>query len=271
MILNFGIGSTMRSNHEYRAVLKALRGIMKNRKVNYRNVANALKVSEPTIKRFFSGEDSSFNRIVEICGVLEVEVFDVFALAAEKREHTFSMRLEDEEFFAKHPEHYALLDSLMNKYSLSTIKSRFHLDEAKLSRALRALEQRGFIERLPQEKVKVKVSGAHHWIPGGPLQKRLMLEGFSHFLTQLSSLTGPNFPTQDHLFTGSETRVRRETLLQYKRLLDELFISFRKQAQSDDALFASAELIEIKWLAALAPWPDPFARYLEPLTESTRR
>ena len=58
-------------------LLKTLKKCLKAKGLNYRDVADALSLSEASIKRLFSDQSFSVSRLEEVCRFLDMTIYDL--------------------------------------------------------------------------------------------------------------------------------------------------------------------------------------------------
>src|SRR5689334_6575038 len=98
---------------ERAAIVETLRQVLKRKRLTYARAAAALGVSEQTVKRLFAGEDFPLSRLMALCELAEISVFDLMALARQDdAEKTFQLSLEQEEYFAAHPHYFLFFNEL---------------------------------------------------------------------------------------------------------------------------------------------------------------
>jgi DNA-binding Xre family transcriptional regulator len=235
---------------EFQNLTGCLRAIMKAKKVTYASLAKHLEVSEATMKRFFTANDGSIGRITEICSALSISFADLVEQSKSKGEHVFALSLEQENFFATHPNYFAFFQELLEKnLSPKEIRTKHRISQHSATRYLRQLDKMGLIEWLPSDRVKLKVQGTHNWLDGGPLQQKFLPADNLAFLKYVEK----NFQQDSHFLTTSNRHVHPETLRALISELKPLFSSFRKRVYRDEVFYPKSELIPTKWLMGIAP------------------
>lgn len=155
-----------------------------------------------------------------------------------------------------------VFDFLLSGRTLEEFQKTYRVEQKRLQSILRYLDEIKVLERHPGNKIKMLYRGGINWISNGPLQKKFSLEGIIHFIKTLSEMP-PEEREKTRTATGTEALIRRETLEQFNTELRDLMLSFRRRAARDESLYQSAELLEVKWIVAMGPWPAPYARYLK--------
>src|SRR5262249_203110 len=101
-------GSLM-EHWEHGAILKALKQVLKARKISYQNLAEMISVSEPTVKRIFSGGECSVSRLLDICESLKISFFELTQIANSQDFSAYHITAQQDQFFADNPQGYFLL------------------------------------------------------------------------------------------------------------------------------------------------------------------
>lgn len=235
---------------EFQNLASCLRAIMKAKKVTYASLAKQLKVSEATMKRFFTATDGSIGRVAEICSALSISFADLVEQSKNQGEHVFTLTIEQESFFASHPNYFAFFQELLEKnLSPKEIRTKHGISQYSVTKYLRQLDKMGLIEWQPSDRVKLKVQGTHNWLDSGPLQQKFLPADNMAFLKYVEK----NFQQDLHFLTTSNRHVHPETLRALISELKPLISSFRKRVYRDEVFYRKSELIPTKWLMGIAP------------------
>jgi DNA-binding MarR family transcriptional regulator len=235
---------------ERTALLQALRQIMKTRKVTVAELAKRLGVSAQTLKRLFNGTgDCALERVVAICAALGVNFYDVVELAKEPREEQFQLTVEQEEAFVAEPHVHEFFYRLRDDEQPEDIAKQHGLSNRALQRYLKRLEELGLIERLPGNRCKVLVRGAHNFIKDGPLVRRYVRRDIN---LMLDFLDDPANRSDRTLMTSTATHVSPTTALELCQDLRELAARYRSRAQRDCTILAEKDTVPVRWLMTVA-------------------
>jgi transcriptional regulator with XRE-family HTH domain len=238
---------------EYIAIVAALRRVVKNRGLTYGDLAAKLGTSEMTVKRLFAVKGEHIGRVMEICRLIELPFAELAAMAAETREQTFELTLPQEEALAAQIECLALYTELLKGAEPAEVKVRWNIDSIAVARWLKVLEELKLLERLPGDRVRLKHRGVLHFRKGGPLIRRVLEKDVVPFFLDATTIFMDERDNGRSFAALSEARVSANTLQRMTQELRLLFQTFRRAAQYDSQLFPSPELIDIRWVAALAP------------------
>ena len=67
------------SEFDFAAVMRAIKTILKVKKMTYRDLAEILEMSESGVKKILSAKDGSFGRVLQMCRALDVSLDDLIA------------------------------------------------------------------------------------------------------------------------------------------------------------------------------------------------
>lgn len=152
---------------------KALKRCLRTRGLTYRDVASALGLSESSIKRLFSEQTFTLQRLEEICHLLEMSMFDLLRVAAaDDDHHSNELDLAHEQALADDPTLLAYFYLLLIGWQPQRIARRLDLDEAGQRACLTRLTALRLIETLPRNRVRLLTDSRIKWRPGGPIRSR---------------------------------------------------------------------------------------------------
>ncbi len=245
---------------EYEAILRTLRKVCKQRKITFAQIAASLSLSEQTVKRLFAGAECPGSRLFTLCDLLGVSFASIVEEANVQRERTFSLTEEQEQIFAVDERLYAFFSLLLEKLTPDEIRRRFHLTTVEVKGFVQDLKAMNLATVDPVGRVLLRPRGTHNLRVNGPLSQRYALRDHTDFLQSLIENPKTHLQSQEACLTSSSRRVSRATLREMVREAQELFASFRRRATREESLFPEDQLLAIRWLAALAPFPSEAER-----------
>ena len=101
------------SEFDFAAVMRAIKTILKVKKMTYRDLAEILEMSESGVKKILSAKDGSFGRVLQMCRALDVSLDDLIAEAADVGPHVVRFTPEQMAFFENNPSYFCFLNELM--------------------------------------------------------------------------------------------------------------------------------------------------------------
>lgn len=202
-------------------LLTALKKCLKTRGVTYREVAEELDLSEASVKRLFSEESFSVQRLERVCRMLGMTLLDLARMARmEENEHVTILSIEQEQALADDPRLFATFYLLANEWKLSAIQKRFEIDKVETTKLLLRLDSLGLIDLAPKNKVKVLTARTIQWRLDGPVRKTHQAEATESFLN--SDFLGDDSLLGMH--TGELSEASLRILQQKVRKLEREFL-----------------------------------------------
>jgi len=137
----------------------------------YAQVAEALDLSEASVKRMFSEKKLSVQRLESIAEIAGLDLADLFQLLGKSRQKISRLSKEQEESIASDLELILVALSVVNGFSYEHLLNRYDITESQLVRKLAQLDKLNIIELYPNNRIKLKVAPNFHWLPNGPIQR----------------------------------------------------------------------------------------------------
>lgn len=152
-------------------LLQTLKQCLKAQGKTYADVADALDLSEASVKRMFSEQQFSLQRLDSVCNMLGLEISDLVkqmdASQAKIEQLTRSQEIE----IIQDMELTLVTVCVFNHWSIEDITNYFTLSHEECIGKLLKLDKIGIIELLPHNKVKLLVSPNFSWIEDGPFER----------------------------------------------------------------------------------------------------
>jgi DNA-binding Xre family transcriptional regulator len=182
---------------ETRPLIDTLKQELRKQRVTYRQVADALELSETSVKRLFADESFSLKRLEKVCEMLHLGISDLVRLMQNRVELTAELTLEQEQELVADVRLLLVALLLLNKLQFTDIITTYEISETEGIRLLTRLDRMKLIELQPGNRVRLMVSSNFAWIPGGPIQRFFESRVQQEFLN--SSF---NRPGESRIFTS---------------------------------------------------------------------
>jgi hypothetical protein len=153
------------------ALVDALKKVLRARKLNYAEIARALKLSEATVKRMFSKNDFSLERFEEICKLADVTVSGLARDLDTERGYLTHLTAEQEKEIVENPKLLLVAVCALNHLALDQIVEIYDLAKTECIQLLVKLDRIRFLELLPNNRIKLKVSRTFSWLHNGPIRR----------------------------------------------------------------------------------------------------
>lgn len=240
-------------------IVVALKQILKEARVTYRDIAKALDMSEASIKRMFASHQFSLQRLDRICELAGVEISDLMRRVESERQIIQLTREQEEELVAD-TKLLLVAISVVNQVSFTDILATYTYTETELIRYMAKLDRIKLIEFLPGNRAKPLISPDFHWIKNGPIQRYFESEVQAGFMNARFDRPG-----ELRLFLTGMLSTEANQQMQQK--LKRLALDFRHLRQ-EDVNKALPERHGTSLVLAMRPWEPPaFAEFRRPGTE----
>lgn len=153
------------------ALVEALKRELRARGLTYAQVARRLGLSEASVKRMFSRRDFTLKRIDQICRLAGAEFSDLARELGRDQDLVSQLTYEQEREIVSDPKLLLVAVCALNHLGFEQIVSTYDISRAECVQLLARLDRIGFIELLPNNRIKPLVSRTFAWLPDGPIQR----------------------------------------------------------------------------------------------------
>ena len=115
---------------ETAAMVSGLKRILKMRRINYAHVAQALDLSEATVKRMFSKNEFSLQRFEQVCRLAEVSVVELAREVDNEKNYISQLTEEQERRVVGNTKLFIVAVCVLNHLTLEEIIAIYDLSEA---------------------------------------------------------------------------------------------------------------------------------------------
>ena len=170
-------------------LIGTLKRELRRQRITYRRVAEALQLSEASVKRLFAGRAFTLDRLEQICELLGLSFAELTQLVEKDLERTNRLTEAQEEELVSDIKLLLMAYLLVNHVEFEEIVATYDIDESEGIRLLARLDRMKIIELLPGNRVRLLITPNFDWLPDGPIQqffeRRIQTEFFD------SSFNGP--------------------------------------------------------------------------------
>ena len=208
-------------------LLDALKRCLKARGLNYRNVAEALDLSEASVKRIFSERTFSLTRLEDVCGLLDMNIYELAKLTKMRSEEEVTeLSLDQEAPLARDSALLTYYYLLLNGWKPARIARRYGLKELEQTRVLVRLDRLKLIELLPKNRVRLLTARRIAWRKNGPVRRLYERQVKTQFL-------GAGFGAQDEVLNFETGELTDASIKLMGRKLERLAAEFDELAELD--------------------------------------
>ena len=110
------------------AIVAALKGALKERGITYQQVAEALELSEASVKRLFSERQFSLQRLDQICALLGLEITDLVR-RLDQAQRIDALTAEQEQELVGDDRLLLVAICALNRWSMAQMLDTYQLSE----------------------------------------------------------------------------------------------------------------------------------------------
>jgi transcriptional regulator with XRE-family HTH domain len=185
---------------------------LKSQGMTYLDLARALKISEPSIKRMFASGRLTIDRLVQISNFLGFTLAELSKEAQATQPALRTLTEKQEREVVSDPKLLMVAVCALNHWTMDEIVKLYRLTDAECIKYLLQLDALRIIDLLPGNRIRLNVSRDFDWLPFGPIRQYFRTRGISDFLQS-------NFAQEDETMAFVHGMFTDQALAQ---ILDEL-------------------------------------------------
>lgn len=163
-------------------VNQTLKSLLRQQQITYKEIATKLDMSEANIKRIFSTESFTLQRLEQICDILNMTMADLFALTQKQVQQISQLTVEQESELLADPKLLLIAVCVRDAWKFDEIISYYDIDKLQCIQLLARLDKLKIIDLLPNNHFKSLIAQDFRWIPGGPLERFMEQEVLVKFM-----------------------------------------------------------------------------------------
>lgn len=246
-----------------RAIVETLKKVLKARGMTYADLALALRVSTPTIKRLFSQRTFTLERLEEILKVIELDFHELARMSHGRRSGPAELSVEQESALAKDARLFSVFWLLCNEWRFDEIVAEFRLGAAQITSYFARLERLRLIDWRPGNRARLRVPKHYVWRAGGPLRKAYGLKVVTEFMRA-------RFDAPHDAFHFEAQELSAESAIVVKRRLERVAAEINELVEIDAATPAKKR-VTLGVLLACRPWSISIVHALRADAEALKK
>ncbi len=228
------------------AMVGALKLLVRERGMTYRQLAEALELSESAVKRMFATGNMSLRRLDQICVAISCDLGDVLRKLEQNLQRMDELPLDDEQALVDDPQLLLVAYCMVNHWTVDTVLKRYKITQTELIRCLARLDRMRLIELMPDNRVRTLVGNNFKWQANGPIERffrsQVQVEFFGSTFSGSSEL---------HLVKmGDLSRSAQERIRQRLESIGQLF----DEIAEDERQVSSTERHGMTMVVAMREW-----------------
>lgn len=210
-------------------LVDALKKALKARNLTYEQVAVALDLSTASVKRLFSDQQLTLQRLEQILALLDLEISDLVQQMNCEKQRLDSLTEEQEFHITQDLVLLLVTVSVLNRWTLQDIVEYYELSEPECLKKLIQLDRLKIIELLPKNRIRLLVSPNFAWLPKGPIQ-----QFFQNHIAQEYFKT--QFEDDEEYLIVLNGMLSKRSHAEYQRKLKKLALDFNDINDEDAGL-----------------------------------
>jgi AraC-like DNA-binding protein len=197
--------------NEATQLIQTIKRQLKIRGLSYRDVASALAVSEPSVKRLFATGRFTVDRLAQLSSLLGLTLAELTQEAAisEPRLKTLSTAQEDE--LVSDLKLLLVAVCALNHWTLNNIVDSYQLSQTECLQRLLRLDRLRLIDLLPGNRIRINVARDFDWLQTGPIRQFFQSQGQGDFLGNAFTATHDSHVFAHGMLTpGAATQFQSE-------------------------------------------------------------
>lgn len=228
-------------------MVTALKGLLKERRIAYEQVAGHLNLSLSSVKRLFASGAFTLQRIEAICDLAGIDVLELARHAEARRARLPRLTEAQERELVSDPLLLLVAICVLNRWTFEQIVAHYRVTEPEAIVRLARLDRMGLIELLPGNRIKLRIDRDFAWLLDGPIFRYFV----DHVQTEL--LSGQFKPRRDlHRFAWGLLTAESARSLHAK--VEDLVEAFNDSTHVDEMLPDQDETKGTCLLVALREW-----------------
>jgi transcriptional regulator with XRE-family HTH domain len=167
---------------ETERIVATLKRLLKAQGMTYRALATKLGLSEPAVKRMFSHQAFTLERLARIAQLLGTSVADITAEAQRSVPRLRTLAEAQERELVSEPRLLLVAACVLNGWTPPQILATYALTKAEVVKHLARLDRMGLIALLPGDRVRLEVARDFDWLRGGPIERFFRRNEYEDFL-----------------------------------------------------------------------------------------
>lgn len=227
-----------------------LKRAIKARGYTYSKLAQAMNMSELSIKRLFKEKDCKMSRLLEICRIIGLSIDELVNMQRRFKNTPEHLSEEVEVALAADKHLFLFFILLVSKIDLASAQESLGFSRTEMYLQLRKLENLELIRLLGDDKYRFIVSLPIRWRINGALSKRIKTINQSYIAHCLDNEDHP-----DYVFSTSSRLMTENSTQQIQKSLNKVREEYDYLSTQDQMFYQREELQLTKLVFAMGPFP----------------
>ena len=231
---------------QIKQVTQRLKQLLKEQGMTYKSLSEQLQLSEASIKRCFSQQSFTLERLEQVCEALGLTLSDVFIQVAQTQPRVSQLSEAQERELLENPRLLLAAVCVRDGWQFNEIIDYYAISEPEAVRLMVKLDRLKLIEFLPGNRYHLLIAQDFRWIPGGPLERFMEQEVMVKFMAPKKNEPWTFRFYLRGRYSASSVEIIQRRLNQLTREAAEL--------NEEDARLPISERTHMGLLMAMRPW-----------------
>lgn len=152
------------------ALIKTLKKQLRAGGKTYSDVAAHLELSEASVKRLFSEQSFTLQRLEQVCNLLNLQLTELVQLMESEQLKISQLTFVQEKEIASDLVLLLVCVSVMSGFTYQDVLAQYDIKSTECIQKLAILDRLKIIELLPNNRIKLLIARNFSWLPNGPIQ-----------------------------------------------------------------------------------------------------
>ncbi len=210
-------------------LILAIKSQLKAKGITYKELARDLSMSEANVKRMFAQQKFNLDRLELICERLHLDLIELAQLAQQNKTKISELTLQQEKELLSDKKLLLTASLCLSGWNYDEMLQRYDFNQIELIGYLTKLDKIKFIELLPFNQIRKKVSSRFAWQPGGPIQNFFAKHIQKEFFQSA-------FSKKNEKVVFISGMLSDDSNLKIQQLMEELALEYRALLRQDKGL-----------------------------------
>lgn len=167
---------------QIKQVTQQLKLLLREQGMTYKSLSEQLGLSEASVKRCFSQQSFTLERLEQVCEALGLTLSDVFLQVVQAQPKVSQLSEAQERELLENPRLLLAAVCVRDGWHFHEIIEHYDITEPEAVRLMAKLDRLKLIEFLPGNRYRLLIAQDFRWIPGGPLERFMEQEVMVKFM-----------------------------------------------------------------------------------------
>lgn len=163
-------------------LISTIKKKLKSQGITYRDLAQKLDLSEPSIKRILTSGRLTIDRLMQISNLLGYTLAELAKEATSEQPRLRTLTEKQEREIVSKPQLLIVAVCALNHWTTDEIVEYYQLTQAACIKYLLQLDKLRIIDLLPNNRIRINVARDFDWLPFGPIKQYFQSRGIHDFL-----------------------------------------------------------------------------------------